>query len=236
MKRLNNASKAHLITAVVTAPLLFFCLATSANAQSAKLNLSRLDKLASKASKTADVSLEGPMLQLAAQSMASNKHHPRHEDQAMQQMLERLKGVYVRAYNFSRPGEYSRADLEGIFKQLDSGGWTSIVKVRKRDQDGREDTVNISVMKEGGEVVGMAIIAAKPTKLAIVNIVGPIDFSQLSSLGDLGGMMGGVGAMAGMAGGLQYRAPAPRPAPRAGARPVPPAPNTVPAVPPAPPQ
>lgn len=215
------------VAATLGGCLFLLCLGASACAQSAKLDLSRLDKLASKATKTADVTVEGPMLKLAAQSMASKKH-PRPDDEAAQQMLEHLKGIYVRNYEFSKPGEYSRADLESVLKQLRSDGWTSMVKVEKKDQDGRADTVNISVMKEGGEVVGMAIVAAKPQKLTVVNIVGPIDFSQLSNLGQLGGMMGGV--MGGMPGGLQHRGSARRTAPTPAV-----APNPAPPAPPAPP-
>lgn len=226
MKKLKEMiMRKQLLTCGFLAPLLLFGLATASFSQSAKLDLSRIDKLASKASKTADVNLEGPMLQLAAQNMASKKH-PGRDDLQTQQMLEHLKGIYVRAYNFNKPGEYSRSDLAGILRQLHSEGWTNIVEVKNKEQNGGQKNVNISVMKEGGEVIGMAIVAAQPDKLVVVNIVGPIDFSQLSNLGELGGMMGGV--MGGVA-GLQHRGPAAPPhaapgPPAAAPTPAPPAP------------
>lgn len=61
------------------------------------------------------------------------------------------------------------------------------------------ETTNIYVMNEGGEAVGMAIVAAEPKELTVVNLVGPIDFSQLGSFGKLGKLFAMPGA------GLQHR-------------------------------
>lgn len=58
------------------------------------------------------------------------------------------------------------------------------------------ETTGIYVMEEGGQIVGMAVVAAEPKELTVVNLVGPIDFSQLGNLGNLGGL-GNLGAMMG---------------------------------------
>lgn len=169
----------------------------SACAQEAKINLSGLDKLASKASEVVNVNLEGPALKLAAENMAAKGRHSG-KKQAEAQMLQRLKGVYVRSYEFGQPGEYSREDVENVLKQLRSGGWTSMVNVEEKKSG---ETTNIYMMNEGGEAVGMAIVAAEPKELTVVNLVGPIDFSELGSIGKFGKLLTVPGA------GLQHRSP-----------------------------
>ena len=69
------------------------------------------------------------------------------------------------------------------------------------------ETTGIYVMQEGGETVGMAIVAAEPKELTVVNLVGPIDFSQLGSLGSLGalGQLGNLGNIGNSKPQLQHR-------------------------------
>lgn len=185
--------------AVVTQPAL---------AQDAKLDLSNLDKLASKASEVTNVNLEGPMLQMAAEMISKKAQdellsHPNRNShklleqqakaQQLSEMLKRLKGIYVRTYEFSKEGQYSHSDVDGLLKQFQSGGWKPMVNVEEKESG---ETTAIYAMDEGGEAVGLAIVAAEPDELTVVNIVGPIDFSKLGGLGSLGalGSLGSLGA------------------------------------------
>ncbi len=175
-------------------------------AQNARLRLGQLDKLAAKASQTANVTLEGPMLKLAAQAMQQKASKSNSQKKEMAAgLVERLKGIYVRNFEFANPGEYTKADLDSVMHQLQSGGWKPMVHVEEKKSG---ETTGIYVMEEGGEIVGMAVVAAEPKELTVVNIVGPIDFSQLGSLGSLGAL-GQLGALAGNAGNskpqLQHR-------------------------------
>jgi hypothetical protein len=175
----------------------------TARAQGAKLRLTQLDKLASKATDVTNVNLEGPMLQLAAQQMSAQKATP------AANMLRRLKGIYVKVFEFAKSGQYSKADVESVVKQLQSGGWKPMVNVKEAKSG---ETTDIYVMEEGGEAVGMAIVAAQPKELVIVNLVGPINFKQLGALGGLGslGSLGGVlGTPPPSKPQLQNRAPEP---------------------------
>lgn len=157
------------------AVLLVCCLAASfpaiAHAQNAKINLDFLNKLAAKASKSANVSLDQSMLQAAAASQDVKRNAQEEE------LLLHLKGVYVRSFQFDKPGEYSHADVAKVLKQLQSGGWTNVVSTEKKGE-----TEAIYVMTEGGETVGMVVVAAKPEKFVVVNLVGPVNFDQLSGL------------------------------------------------------
>jgi hypothetical protein len=175
-------------------------------AQNAKLQLSQLDKLAAKASNVTNVTLDGSLLKLAGQAMSQKASTSNSQKKAFAAgLIHRLKGIYVKSFEFDNPGEYSKADLESVTRQLESGGWKSIVHVEEKKSG---ETTGIYVMQEGGETVGMAIVAAEPKELTVVNLVGPIDLSQLGSLGSLGAL-GQLGALAGTTGNsksqLQHR-------------------------------
>ena len=182
---------------------------TAAWAQNAKLELNQLDKLAAKASNVTNVTLDGSLLKMAGQQMEEKAAKSKSEKKAFAaDLVHRLKGIYVKSFEFDKPGEYTKADLDSVTRQLESGGWKPIVHVEEKKSG---ETTGIYVMQEGGETVGMAIVAAEPKELTVVNLVGPIDFSQLGSLGSLGalGQLGGLGALAGTTHGnphLQHRA------------------------------
>lgn len=201
MKTLTNCmTKRKYISALSSALLLVGLLAlgsTAAFAQSAKLNLSQLDKLASKASQVTNVDLDGSLLKLASQQMSQKAAGAQSQKKAeVAGLLQRLKGVYVKSFEFAQPGEYTRADLDSVLKQLQSGAWKPVVHVVEKKSG---ETTGVYVMQEGGEIVGMAVVAAQPKELTVVNLVGPIDFSQLGGLKSLGalGALGNLGGSMG---------------------------------------
>jgi hypothetical protein len=195
---------------VLLSSLLLVCLmaftSSTGFAQNAKLELSQLDKLASKASNVTNVTLDGSLLKLAGQEMSQKAATGKSQKKAFAaDLIHRLKGIYVKSFEFENPGEYSKADLDSVTKQLESGGWKSIVHVEEKKSG---ETTGIYVMQEGGTTVGMAIVAAEPKELTVVNLVGPIDFSQLGNLGSLGalGQLGGLtGTMGSSKPELQHR-------------------------------
>lgn len=172
-------------------------------AQNAKLELSQLDKLAAKASNVTNVTLDGSLLKMAGQQMEEKAAKSKSEKKAFAaNLVQKLKGIYVKSFEFEKPGEYTKADLESVTRQLESGGWKSIVHVEEKKSG---ETTGIYVMQEGGETVGMAIVAAEPKELTVVNLVGPIDFSQLGSLGALGQLGGLAGTIGSSKPQLQHR-------------------------------
>lgn len=194
-----------LLPTLLAACLMAFTSA-AAFAQNAKLELSQLDKLSSKASNVTNVALDGSMLKMAGQQMEEKAAKSSSGKKAFAaDLVQKLKGIYVKSFEFDKPGEYTKADLESITRQLESGGWKSIVHVEEKKSG---ETTGVYVMEEGGETVGMAVVAAEPKELTVVNLVGPIDFSQLGSLGSLGAL-GQLGGLAGTIGSskpqLQHR-------------------------------
>jgi hypothetical protein len=218
MRTLTHCLMNRKYTRALLSALMLACLAAFGSAtgfaQNAKLQLSQLDKLASKASQVANVTLEGPMLKLAAQAMQTKASKSKSAKKQMAAgLVERLKGVYVRNFEFAKAGEYTKADLASVMNQLQSGGWKPMVHVEEKKSG---ETTGIYVMEEGGEMVGMAIVAAEPKELTVVNLVGPIDLSQLGGLGSLGslGALGQLGALGANTGSskppLQHRQATPQ--------------------------
>lgn len=134
------------------------------------------DKLAARASDSVDVSLDGSVLRLAAKFLSNDE-----PDQAKaKKIVEGLKGIYVKTFEFKNPGEYSPADVEAFRAQLHSPDWQRIVGVHSKE-DGED--VDVYIKSEAKGIGGLAIIAAEPKELTLVNIVGPIDLDSLSELG-----------------------------------------------------
>lgn len=146
-----------------------------ARGQGAKLQLDNLEHLANKAAETVDVSLDSQMLQVASKFLNSNKP----DEAAIKQLIAGLKGVYVRVFQFERAGEYGPNDIDPLRAQLRGPGWARIVGIRSK-RDG--ENVEVFTWLEGGNISGLAIVAAEPTELVVVNIIGPIDIEKLSQL------------------------------------------------------
>ena len=111
---------------------------------------------------------------------------------AVNSLIKGIRGIYVRSYTFDKPDEYSKADVAAVQAQLLAPGWQSIVSTHDSKQG---STVDIYVRRSGDHTDGIAIIAAQPLQLTIVNIVGPIDLARLAQLqGQFGVPKVGLGA------------------------------------------
>jgi hypothetical protein len=139
------------------------------------LDLKHLDRLAAKASDTADVTLDGSLLKMAARFLSADD-----PDQVkIRKLVGGLKGIYVKTFEFENPGEYTESDVTSIRKQLQSPGWSRIVGITSK-KDGENAEI---YLKTGGSDGGLAILCANPKELTVVNIVGKIDLDELSELG-----------------------------------------------------
>lgn len=130
-------------------------------------------QLAARASDYTEVSLDRKMLAFASKFMNDE------DDAEGKRIIARLNGVYVRTYEFSKPGEYTAADLQSIRRQFLTPDWTSIVRSRSR---GDEDDSDIYIKMIGNQAQGMFILNAEPKELDFVYISGPINPDDLSSL------------------------------------------------------
>jgi len=135
-----------------------------------------LEKLADKAEEVTDITLDANTLGFAS-SFLSDKTK---DEKAAKDLVKGLKGIYIRSYEFEEEGAYSMADLGEIRSQLKPPEWVSIVSVRSK-KDG--ENTQIYLKKQEGKIVGLTILAAEPTELTIVHIVGSIKPEDLAKLG-----------------------------------------------------
>ncbi len=164
------------------AAVLALGLAPLARAQeAARLKLDQLTKLAEKADEVTDVNLDGAMLKFAAKFI-NDSDDP--EEKQVQEMVKKLKGIYIKSFEFDKEGQYTDADVESVREQLRGPGWQKMVNVRsKRDKENTE----IYFVGDEKNMQGLVILAAEPKELTVVDIVGPIDVEMLS---EMGGHMG----------------------------------------------
>ncbi len=149
----------------------------SAQAQDARLQFNQLDKLASKAENVVEVTLDKNLLQMAARFLSDKNP----QEAAVKDLVSKLQGVYVRVFEFDKPGEYSPNDIEPIRSQIqDKDGWSKIVGVMSK-REGQKVDVHLK-MDGNGLIHGLLILATQPKELVVVNIVGPIDLEKLSQL------------------------------------------------------
>jgi hypothetical protein len=152
-------------------------LTASVFAQPGKLELQHLEKLSDKAVEVNDVTLDGPMLQLAVGAVQSS--HDKDTAQ-LKDVIQGVKGIYVKNFEFEKPNEYSAADVDAIRAQLARPGWSRVVESHDKRQGEHDE---IYVFKDGDKVGGMAILVAEPKELTVVNIVGFIDIDKMGALG-----------------------------------------------------
>jgi hypothetical protein len=144
-------------------------------AQDIKLPAS-LDRLAAKASEVVDVTLDANLLQLASRFLSDKDP----DDAQVKKLIGGLKGIYVRSFEFDKPGEYQDSDVEPVRTQLRTPAWSRIVGVRSLKSG---ENSEVYVKTGNGKIGGLAILVTEPKVLTIVSIEGSIDPDQLSELG-----------------------------------------------------
>jgi hypothetical protein len=147
----------------------------TAHAQDGRIETSHLDKFTDRADKVINVTVEQNIIQLAISALKPERSK---NEAKIKELLAPLKGIYVKRFQFEKEGEYTAEDAESIRSQLNAPGWQKIANVRSK----REGSFDVVIMSEGSIVKGLAVFAAEPKALTVVNIVGPIDIAKLSEL------------------------------------------------------
>jgi hypothetical protein len=158
-----------LVTALLALPAL-------ARAQEpGRVHLPEFSALSRRATQSVDISLDPSMLRQVSGVVNSTGGN----GAAIDDVIQGIRGIYVRSYSFDKPGEYSAADVQAVRAQLHAPDWQQVVSTHglKRGND-----VEIYIWRDGKRTAGVAIIAVQPRQLAIVNIVGSIDLAKLAQL------------------------------------------------------
>lgn len=129
--------------------------------------------LATRATNYTEVTLDRKMLDFASRFM--NKE----DDAEGKKIIAKLNGIYVRTYEFDKPGQYTPDDLAAIRRQFTTGDWNPLVK--QRSKDGTDDS-DIYMKVVNGEIQGMFILNSEPKELNFVFISGPIQPDELSEI------------------------------------------------------
>jgi hypothetical protein len=152
------------------------CGAAPVHAQNARLQIDHLDKLFPKAVETVDVRVDGSLLLMASKFLRSDKA----DEAAVKEIVQALKGVYVKGVEFDKEGEYSDADVESVRQQLSAPGWERIVGVRSK-RDGQN--VEVFLMINNDAVIeGIGVLISDPKQVMVVNVVGPLDPEKINNL------------------------------------------------------
>ena len=147
---------------------------TTGHAQNARIQLSQLDALGAKATETINVNIDGSLMQMTAKFLSDTDT----DEAKVKELINGLKGIYVRSYEFEKEGQYSNADIEGIRTQLRNSAWDKVFDVNSKT----DGILEIYLMHNGTEITGLALLAAQDKEFTVVNIVGPVDLQKLSQL------------------------------------------------------
>jgi hypothetical protein len=160
---------------IILPGLLLVGLAAAASAQDARIQMSQLDRFNDLADKVISVDVNESLIHLALSAL-SDKRTP--NEAKIKEILAGLKGVYVKRFEFDKEGTYATADVEYIRTQLSGPGWVHVAGVRSK----REGSYDVVLMYEGSIVKGLAVLAAEPRALTVVNVIGAIDLAKLRDL------------------------------------------------------
>ena len=169
-------------SALVVAAATFAC-ASAASAQGGqasggRLRLDSLERLAPKAAETVNIEIDGFLIKFAG-SLLSNEDA---DEKAVKELVEGLRGVYVKSYEFKSDGQFSEADVAIVREQLRAPGWTRLMDVESRGLDFGD--AELYVASAGGRVEGIALLVVEPKELTVINIVGSVDVDKLKKLGN----------------------------------------------------
>jgi hypothetical protein len=152
----------------------------AAAAPNARLLLPDFSALSKKASESVTITLDPNLLAMAARFLDSKDP----EEAQTIEVIKGLQGIYIRSFTFDSDGAYRASDIEAIRTQLSAPGWNRLVETRSRKTHAN---VDIYIMVDKNQAVGLAVIASEPRQFTIVNIVGAIDLDKLHKLeGQLG--------------------------------------------------
>ena len=150
-----------------------------ARAQDSRIQMSGLDQLAAKASRTIDVSVDERLIRVAAKVFSDTDV----EEREVKKLLNGLKGVYVKSFEFENDGQFGAAEVESIRTQLRGPGWTRLVGVASK----KDGNFEVYLLMNGEQIGGLAVLHTDQRELTVVNIVGPVDLEKLAKLeGQLG--------------------------------------------------
>ncbi len=140
-------------------------------------------ELAARANHVTEVTLDKNMLAFASKFMKDE------DDKEAKAMIQNLKGVYVREYEFDKDNTYTTQELEGLRSYFKTTDWSPMVRERTK---GVASGTDVYVKLVNGQMEGLFVLDAEARELSLVLILGPIDPEKVSKLGGNFGIPKGV--------------------------------------------
>ena len=136
-----------------------------------------LDRLGANAKSSANITLDGNLLKMAANLVGDG-------GDSVKSLIRGLTGVYIRSYQFEKPGQYVEADLEPLRAYLRSGQWSKIVDVKEASKEASEIYIQALPNDRLG---GLVVISAESKEVSVIFISGVMNASDVAKLsGNLG--------------------------------------------------
>lgn len=123
------------------------------------------------------VTLDGDMLRLATKFLGMGDDKDA-EAEAIKGLVNNLKGVYVRTWEFDKDGQYTKADIAPFRAYLKQQQWSKIVE----SLSGKELSEVYIQPLPNDRFGGVAIISAEPRELTVVYINGVMNLNDLDKL------------------------------------------------------
>jgi Domain of unknown function (DUF4252) len=140
-------------------------------------------ELAARAEHVTEVTLDKNMLAFAAKFMKDD------DDAEARAMVQNLKGVYVREYEFEKEKSYTAQELDGLRSYFKTADWSPMVYERSKNS---AEATDVYVKLVNGQMEGLFVLDAEARELSIVLILGPIDVDKIGKLGGTFGIPKGV--------------------------------------------
>ena len=157
--------------------MLVVLMMVASTAMAQQLDLKVLDKFESKAKSTTHIDMDEAALKSGVTLLKNEK-----KDEALaKKSAEGLKGLFLRVYEFAKPGDFKLDELKPILDQLKAPNWASFLRTREENEQ-----TEIWMHRTNGEVDGLLLIAAEANELTVINAIGLKNIGDLSKLKNLG--------------------------------------------------
>lgn len=150
--------------------LILLAAAIAAPAQQ-NFDFKTLDKLGANAKTSSNITLDGDTLKLATGFLGDGKD-------SLRSFVNNLKAIYVRSYEFAKPGQYDEADLAPLRAYVKLLGWNKIVDVKETNETSE---IYIQALPNN-QLGGLAVISAEPKEVSVVFIQGVMNMSDIGKL------------------------------------------------------
>jgi hypothetical protein len=132
------------------------------------------DQFAKSAKNVTEVNLDKRMLALMDKFGASSG-----TDKDQMNLAKKMDFIYVRSYEFEKPGQYKSADLDAFRVRLDGPEWSHIVKERSKDE---QNDVWVRT-DDAGQFSELVVISAEASELNFVHLKGHMSLEELTQAG-----------------------------------------------------